>query len=876
MTRKSLSLNGAFSVLAIATLLGTALSGCSDEVKAPAENPTDQEETLTETASMTVVSDPATLGKYVRNYATLYSSPYSAGRSRALSATSMPALSSWDKAKAAASTVTTYQTWDNISSNFVLASDHSGELKVYPNQIIFIEGNVSTDNIWGEGADNGASLVVLPGATLTIEIQPLQVSIYNYGTLNLTSADGIDVHAGNQLMTTGDLGTAESPIPYVHSCQSDTKAGDIYVGGTLYVDEWVPEYGNHYAANVEANTAGIGGDVYIANKFTATNCQVRTTGRLYAKCAYFDDWFNATNGSISKFGNYMVARGIDELFNNDGNCPAVALYIDADAAVEICDGGVIESKKGAYLANLGTSVVQGPETGSAVFKVAGNIRADGGVNDYTKTFRNHLAIFADSFTDGGSDTEVCFANTVNVLFNPGACDFTQAAGECSPAINMPDCEDPCPDPEDPSDPDPDPDPDPEVPEDEPFPSLPTLADIDACHTHPISATSVAIDGNNAYVSWHLRGGNIWGCLEKFTIANDEVTLNSWLETPAYLGYTDTTEGAAKGVSGAEITNITNHGTDAANAYDFNHCIVSNGYLITVGDHKDKGGFVGRVLLTDIAANANGTDILQVRGLGKGDDNIAGGSGNCVVRKGDELFITSAGGYLTMDYATNGLNFNVVATKKQTYSPWIDAMASAGSVKHIALSPDGTKAVTIEYTAPYLTGEWWNDDTSTLSAAIKVWDVTNGWDYEKPTQTIAVDAFGPVFGKDVIAIENDGTIYSCQGWNGVAVYRGGSEVARIDIPAWLDANAADKGIKINANKYRGSAANGLCIDDNYVYVANGGAGVWVLAKGDLAPQSYYHNSLDEQSGASANYVAKMGTDYLIVAYGRSGVRVLKLN
>ena len=75
-----------------------------------------------------------------------------------------------------------------------------------------------------------------------------------------------------------------------------------------------------------------------------------------------------------------------------------------------------------------------------------------------------------------------------------------------------------------------------------------------------------------------------------------------------------------------------------------------------------------------------------------------------------------------------------------------------------------------------------------------------------------------------------------------------------------------------NKYKGAAANGLYIKDNYLYVAYGAAGVWVLDKNTLEVKGKY----TKQGNASANYVSVTADGHVYVAYGRSGAKVLKFN
>lgn len=64
-------------------------------------------------------------------------------------------------------------------------------------------------------------------------------------------------------------------------------------------------------------------------------------------------------------------------------------------------------------------------------------------------------------------------------------------------------------------------------------------------------------------------------------------------------------------------------------------------------------------------------------------------------------------------------------------------------------------------------------------------------------------------------------------------------------------------------------NGIDIDGDYVYVANG-YGITVLDKESLA----YISSFVDNSG-SANYVRKGEDGFIYVAYGTTGVRIFRL-
>ncbi len=413
------------------------------------------------------------------------------------------------------------------------------------------------------------------------------------------------------------------------------------------------------------------------------------------------------------------------------------------------------------------------------------------------------------------------------------------------------------------------------PEPNPLPDMPVvIIDITGTHTHPISATSIDVVGNKAYVSWHERGGNIHGCLEGITIDGVTATITDWMETPAW-----------KYESGK-------NGANAATAYDFNHVIIdrTNNVLLTVGEHAKKGGFIGRINLANTFGQNAELNVLENRQLGIEDyaGNTykglnAGRSGNCVVISpdGTKLLVASRGGYQVLPYGAPGAKDNDPFAvgedlKHLLASSVMKAISTAGSGKHLALY--GNQLVSIEYTASYDGEDWWEDTETTLPAKIFLWNDWTQFPYN-PTKTLDVRAFSPVFGKDVIAMDASG-IYSCQGHRGVAKYDValGGEVKRFNVDAYMRTHrnmfTRDQIIRMT-----GSAANGLAVDNKYLYIAYGGAGLWVLNKDTMEPVGFYVTACtyadNENKKASANYVKVMEDGKIFVAYGRDGVKVLEM-
>ncbi|MFI3267435.1 MAG: hypothetical protein R3Y51_01835 [Rikenellaceae bacterium] len=116
----------------------------------------------------------------------------------------------------------------------------------------------------------------------------------------------------------------------------------------------------------------------------------------------------------------------------------------------------------------------------------------------------------------------------------------------------------------------------------------------------------------------------------------------------------------------------------------------------------------------------------------------------------------------------------------------------------------------------------------------------------------VGSIDPVDGKNTLhADDYDGTIYACLSLGGLKVYNNGVQTQSLATELIGSVNCVDT-------------------DENYVYVANGTAGLLILNKSDLSEVKRY-----VLGDASANYV-KLGEDgYIYVAYGLKGVHRFRL-
>lgn len=362
-----------------------------------------------------------------------------------------------------------------------------------------------------------------------------------------------------------------------------------------------------------------------------------------------------------------------------------------------------------------------------------------------------------------------------------------------------------------------------LPKDEtPQPSLENITTIVNGHSHPISATCIQINeaGDKAYLSWHERGAGIQGCVEALQWnANDELELKVWAQND-----------------------------DA----DFNHIILDNyngsERLLTVGHTNKKGAIIGQINLTGGLFTQG--SVLEYTTL-KGNrvphaDNpeFYGGDGNCIIRNGDYLQVASYGGLHTLNLDLSRINDGLSG-----------AVPTTGSAKHLALA--NGKLLQLNLTERV-------KDAESSPAQMRVFDA-NDLTWSNPEMVASDLTIAPVDGKNTIAIDSDGAIYVCLGKNGVNKYVGNSLV---------------KNIRLGEGENHESPANGIAIDDKYIYVASG-SGVYIYAKSNLdAPVIKYHTKFrydgtEESKGSmpSCNYVAVKG-DKIYLAYGRAGVEVLR--
>ncbi len=270
--------------------------------------------------------------------------------------------------------------------------------------------------------------------------------------------------------------------------------------------------------------------------------------------------------------------------------------------------------------------------------------------------------------------------------------------------------------------------------------------------------------------------------------------------------------------------------------DYNHILFDNNRLLTVG-HNDKHAVVGEIALVNgTFTQGESLSFVNLKGnrIPHADNpEFVGGDGNCIVRNGDYISVASYGGLHTLNSDLS----RMTATS--------GAAPTTGSAKHLSIV--GGKVLELNLTERV-------KDAQSSPAELRLFEATD-YTWSNPTVVASDLTIDPVDGKNTIALDADGSMFVCLGKNGVKKYTGTSCVATI--------------------KEGNAPANGLCVDDKYLYVAFG-KGLYIYDKNDLtkAVLKYTHLGRKDGKTVSCNYVAVNG-DLIYLAYGLDGYDVIRM-
>lgn len=345
----------------------------------------------------------------------------------------------------------------------------------------------------------------------------------------------------------------------------------------------------------------------------------------------------------------------------------------------------------------------------------------------------------------------------------------------------------------------------------------------------LSATSVALNGNNVYVSYHTQGKGQAGMLDYLTVdANGNATL----------------------VQSLSAVNATVGTKSGSNAIDWNNLLLDGDKLIGVGN-SENGGVITALKLSDykfdVAAGTTsiGTDkspLTYCRMQSTTTDG-QGGDGNAVVKVGDAYVAATT-------YGIETFNSNL----EETYATRLAKgkyVAKDGDNVYVSYLNNGTMGIN-RYEA---------SDTR----------------FATPTSMASISNVTPVNGKNVMVVDGN-DIYVAAGANGLYKYTNGTLVATFkpaDATFTVKTHDEKENIPVGTTVTRGYC-NGVAVDGSHVFLAYGSLGVIVLNKSDLKSGA---TNIPEVArycagNGSANFVAVNG-NLVYVAYGKNNLQVLKL-
>lgn len=258
--------------------------------------------------------------------------------------------------------------------------------------------------------------------------------------------------------------------------------------------------------------------------------------------------------------------------------------------------------------------------------------------------------------------------------------------------------------------------------------------------------------------------------------------------------------------------------EAKGTLDFNHLLAEENQVWVVGGER-KGAFMANIDLKNGSFATEQTSLNKYR--------LEGNSGNCIIRNGDFLITASNAGFETFDAAnlTNPVTF----------------LATPGSAKFLH-----------QGTGPFATLSLSDKNETESTAELKTYSETDRT-LTAPAISIAAGSITPTNGKNVVKTDGE-TIYVCLGQNGIKAFKNGVEQGSFKLDV-----------------VNGEAANGLDVDAQFVYVAYGTGGLYVLDKSDLSVVASYKHA----GGKSANYVTVATNGYIYVAYGLNGLQIFRL-
>jgi len=696
------------------------------------------------------------------------------------------------------------------------------------------------NNIFGNGGtlivEEGGELVMPPSKNFyvnsnekayikgSIKCKNVQVdgTLDAYGDL---TADNFYVNGSKETYIGGNINCKYAPIQGTLYVDGDLTAGHFYKEGESGPNQW--NKGTIMTANTRLYVSGkltskdadlwTDGYIHVGNGIGAGSHDIyfQNSTKLLADCGIKAKQVNVNSNGVEVHANYIKC---DNLYQ----CAGSKIFLENNGLIDVNDtytnqnngndAAIVMEGKDAMGVVKATTIIFNGSTSTDIFFAKTNpnegaqrLGVDCNNYKYDQQNNNYKTLeFKDLNFKNATVERIANGKVVD---NDGL-----ATGDVTFSIPADGCHGGGYVPDKPVDPD-----------------TPKPVVVAESHTHDISATCVQTDGTNVYVSYHKYGNGRSGCLEVFNTTGNVTTLKQFVR-------------------------------DHNNAIDFNHIALdqTNKRLYAVGNNKN-GGFLGYMNIKtdglldctsqkmgdlDSTEIANKTyeplrlvKLYQAQQSAAGTGSKKGGDGNCVIVNGDKLDVASTYGYEVYD---NGLN-PVRITKKE------------GRAKHLAYAPDKNTFYAIHYDGTQIV-----DSMTEVGLKLEKFnksDVT----MQSPVFSVDANKVKPNNGKNTVCVY-DGKVYVCQSMNGLYVYNAntGAQVGHYKENIYSDKLQKDLAI----------CANGVTVDNKYVYIAYGTRGLVILDRATLKKVTSF------VAQRSANYVT-LANGYIYVAYGRDCLKVFKL-
>lgn len=820
------TVNSKFIVLGLATVLITACSDSSNNEN----NAGLQMNTNLVGSAVVSQTDAQALAARVTNYKGIYATDNT--QSRALSSIiemSEPTVPS-DAIKLSS---ITDKEWEAHPGTYVIEDGETvnGDSRDIGNMTIYIKkgGKFIYGGAYTDKDAPNSTIYIMKGGTLTAKNNPEIVGdtkIYNWGTIEYPKDQQTYTIKNDFYNYTGSLDITGKKLIVENSAtmfiNGTLTAKEVEIIGPKTDDEEKKEEAQSHSTELTPTQLYCKENANVDELFYLTNiAEAWVNGNLTAGKLDLDGKAKLTSGCATKItGDVYLTNGTHTYIRY---LKAANLKKDSGAMLYVSNQGMVDVAGDFEELNNGKGYVDVPDAnGVAAFRAKKFIyNAPGKEGDWSpkgaKTIicdlfstsgeNAHIVIEATEgvYSNANSDVKVTDDNTT-IIWNKNANvhwykdedakNYVVKATECNPSGYNDD---------------------PSTPDKKPTLDLITSIDYDN-HEHDISATCIQPYNGKMYMSYHTRGTEHGGCLEVFSpVQDNKVTLNQYLY-------------------------------DSDKDLDYNHLIINNGNLYTVGSSNKKGAMLAYIKIatggllntqstttTDENGKTKEEQPLNILPLLKATSNNSGNDENCIA------YDDAANRYIVM--TTKGYTtYNATSLEETAF------IEKQGKAKHIAI--DGNKIATLVLDKKASTVD------EAINATVEIFD--KGADLTQASKSFSVPAIQPNNGKNVLTIKNN-KIYVCLSAAGIYCYdMDGNEQWHYQMPSPINAAGAYK-----------AYANGCFVgDDGKVYVAYGSYGLVVLdSEGNVIAQ--------RKTPKSANYVVEYN-GYIYVAYGQSRLQVFKLH